>query len=326
MPWRTLLTFILGFSLLCGLIILSLSMGSAPIDWRAIWDNQLTPEEQQIIMELRLPRAILAILVGASLASSGFVLQGLLRNPLVDSYLIGLSAGGSLGAAIALLFHWNWQLGPFHSTPLAAFGGALLSVSLVYALASRRGRLSPERFLLAGIAVSAFLSALLSLLLVLNGRDAQAVIFWVMGSLAGRGWAEVQLIWPYLAIAFAFMLWHVQALNAFKLGEEGAAHLGIAVPRVHRLLIFATSLATAACVSVSGVIGFVGLMIPHLCRLLLGAGRAQNILPLSMIFGAVILLGADTMARTWLAPQELPVGILTALLGVPCFLFFLRKS
>ncbi len=276
-----------------------------------------------IVWEVRVPRVALAGLAGAALAIAGAAWQGVLRNPLADPYLIGASAGAALGAAGAILFGLGG--GASWALPLLAFVGAIGAVALVYRLASTGGRaLSVERLLLAGVAVSSFLSALLSLAMLAKAEAFTQLYFWLMGGLSGRGWEHVALLVPYAALASAGLLAYVPRLNLLQLGEETARGLGVDLARDQRVVIALAALLTAAVVSVCGMIGFVGLVVPHVARLLAGPDL-RRMLPVAAVLGAGLLTAADLAARLLWAPVEIPVGVLTAMLGAPFFLMLLAR-
>lgn len=283
------------------------------------------PQANEVILfQIRLPRVALAGLVGASLALAGAALQGLFRNPMAGPSVLGVSSGAALGAAWAVVAGWQGRVAGLGAVPLAAFGGALLSAVLVYRFARVGGRVSVTRLLLAGVAVGSFFSALVSLIIVFGERQASAVVFWLMGSLAGADWAGVALVLPYFAAGLAVVVLHGRDLNAMVLGEEAALHLGIDVERVKARLLVATSLLTGAAVAVSGVIGFVGLIVPHAVRLVIGPDH-RLLVPAAGLAGAAFLTLVDAAARTAIAPVEIPVGAITSLLGGPFFLLLLHR-
>lgn len=323
------LTWVGAPVLLAILVLWALRSGSVPISWSSLLDwltGRTVPMEIGVILgEMRSPRVLLALLVGAGLSASGTCLQGLLRNPLVDPYILGVSAGGSLGAGIALLLKLPPVMG-MSPVPLTAFAGAALVMAVVYTLGQSSQGLHLDRLLLSGVAISAFTSALLALLLVWRGEGMAAVVYWLMGSLTDRGWPEVGWVLPYVSIGFLLLVSQIHRLHVLRLGEEGAAYLGVPVERVKGLVLVAATLTTAACVAASGLIGFVGLVVPHLARAWLRSDDPRQVLPLATLLGGGLLLAADTAARTVMAPQEIPVGILTAMLGVPFFLVLLRRT
>lgn len=286
---------------------------------------EVTPAFATIVFELRLPRTVLVALTGAALAGSGAGYQGLFRNPLADPYLIGVASGAGLGAVIAMSIRWPYTDLTLLVVPLAAFIGALLTVSVVYLLA-RVGRTVPTTSLiLAGVAVSSFATALTSFLMLNSTGELRRAIIWLLGGSTLTGWQPVIMLLPYVAAGLGTLLTTGHALNVLQFGDEQAQQLGLPVERSRRLIILAATLTTAAAVAFSGIIGFAGLVVPHLVRLLWGSDY-RRLLPLSIIGGAAFLLLADVLARVVLAPQELPVGIITALAGAPFFLWILRRS
>lgn len=285
-----------------------------------------TTANEVIIWNLRLPRVILAASVGACLALAGCMMQGLLRNPMADPYVVGVSAGASVGGAVALLLvgslGWSWGVA---LTPLLAFLGAIAAVLLVYLIARVGGRIPIMNLLLTGIALNTVLSALLSFLIYFSTRELQSLIYWLMGSFSGRGWVHVAILIPHLLIGLVLAIFLARDLNALSLGEDAATTLGVHVDGSKRLLLFASTLLTAGAVAVSGVIGFVGLLMPHISRLLFGPDH-RLLLPSSALLGAIFLVGADLLSRILMANAELPVGIITSLCGGPFFLYLLRRN
>lgn len=280
---------------------------------------------ETIVLKVRLPRVLLALVVGGGLSVAGVLFQGSLRNPLADPYIIGVSSGASLGAAVGLLLVIPRGIVSHGFLPLFAFAGALLATSAVARLGQRRGRLEPTSLLLAGVAIGAFLTAVVSLLMVLRIENLQDVYLWLMGSLSGRSWSQLFMAAPYVLVGLLLALWLATDLNVYLLGEEAAHSLGIDVQRVQRLILTIGSLMAAACVAVTGVIGFVGLMVPHALRLVIGAEHRKLMLH-SLWVGAIFLLAADTLARTVFSPLEIPVGIITAFVGGPFFIYLLKRG
>lgn len=315
----------LGLLWACGAIF-SLKFGSVFIGWQELWLLVCSPEgvaSGAVVWDLRLPRLLLGTLAGAGLAVAGAVWQGVLRNPLADPYLIGASAGAAVGGALALLF--GVGAGVSWALPLQAFIGSVAAVALVYRLASQAERpLSVERLLLAGVAVSSFLSAVLTAASVLRSESYTQLYLWLVGSLSGRGWEHLTLAAPYVLVALVALLFYLPRLNLMQLGQETAHSLGLDVRRDPRAVIAWASLLTAAVVAVCGMIGFVGLVIPHIARLLVGPDL-RRLVPVAAVLGALLLNLADLAARTLWAPMELPVGVLTALIGAPFFLFLLAR-
>ncbi|MDX1645780.1 MAG: iron ABC transporter permease [Longimicrobiales bacterium] len=280
---------------------------------------------RDIVVGLRLPRALLGVLVGGGLAMAGATFQALLRNPLAEPYILGISGGASVGAVLVLAFGWaaagSWVL------PLAAFAGAILALVMVFGVATATGRAMDVRvLLLAGVVVAAFFSACITLILsVSTARTVQSAVLWIMGSLAAADWDNVVLTTAYTLPAALVLLSFARPLNLMAIGEETAAYLGTDVERVKRMALLTAALITASGVAVAGVIGFVGLVVPHAVRLLVGPDH-RALLPLSFLAGGAFLTAADLTARLVLAPTEIPIGVVTAFVGVPFFLLLLRRS
>jgi iron complex transport system permease protein len=278
-----------------------------------------------IVYEIRLPHTLLIALTGAALAGSGATYQGLFRNPLADPYLIGVASGAGLGAVFVMSQQWPQTLLGFYTIPAAAFFGALIAVVSVYSIA-RIGKTVPmTTLILAGVAFSSFATALSAFIMLYANNELRRALAWLLGGAALTGWPPVIAVLPYIVISLGILLFSGHQLNVLQLGEEQAQQLGLSVERVKIFLIFAASLAAAAAVAFAGMIGFVGLIVPHALRLIWGSDH-RRLLPLSMLGGAAALLFADLLARTVLAPEVLPVGILTALAGVPFFLWLLRRA
>ena len=276
-----------------------------------------------IVLQIRLPRIILGALIGLMLATSGTILQGTLRNPLADPFILGVSAGGAVGAALAMAFHLDFVFLGMSSAPLLAFLFAVISVFIVYRLSRVAGKTTPETLVLAGVAVSAFSAAVLSLIVIFSG-NIQSIYFWLLGSLSGTGWLEVLTMLPYALIGFVVAYLYSKELNAMLLGEETAKTLGVDVERVRVLLLIIASLLAAATVSVAGIIGFVGLIIPHFVRLIIGPNH-RLLIPVAAISGMILLVLADAIARVIIAPTEIPIGVVMAIIGSPFFIYILRR-
>lgn len=293
-------------------------------NFQATWQ----PADETIIFQIRLIRVIAAALVGAALATAGVLFQGLLRNPMADPYITGTSGGAALGATIAMMLPFGLAFAGLGVIPVAAFCGALVTILLVYNLAKVGSKTPIVSMLLAGFVVSAMLTAVTSLLIMTNGTlllKLHSVFSFLMGSISVQYWSQIAVIAPLIIggiIAARFFAFH---LNAFSLGEEQAAYLGINVEREKILILALGSLLTACAVSLSGLIGFVGLVMPHAVRLVLGPDH-RLLIPASALAGATFLIVTDTIARTVLAPTELPVGIITALIGAPFFIYLLRRT
>jgi len=282
-----------------------------------------TSTEQRIIEQLRLPRLLLAGTVGAGLAVVGAVMQGLFRNPLADAGITGVSSGGSVGAVLAIVLGLTVSVGLW-TLPALAFFTATATALLVYTLSVSRGRVQMGALLLVGVAVGSFMAACISTLLTFtrNNDVLREIIFWLLGGFVNRGWSYLAIAAPLVGFGLAVCLFYSRDLNLLLAGEDEASSLGLNVPRVRLWLLLVTTLITAGCVSVSGTISFVGLLIPHFTRLIIGPDHRQ-LLPLSALAGAVFLMLTDTLARLILQPQELPVGVITAFLGAPFFLSLL---
>ena len=319
-------------------IIGALVWGAVALGWREVFvilasalpfydppaAADIIPVYEDILLKIRLPRVLLAAAVGSSLAVAGAVFQGLFRNPMADPYVIGISSGAALGAVFAMLSGFSLALGGFGAVPLFAFAGGVTTMLLVYSMA-RVGRIVPVMtLLLAGIAVSSFLSALVSLLTYFAGERLHMVVFWMMGGLGGATWQQVQVMVPYALVGYICVSFFSRELNAMLLGEETASHLGVNTERVKKILLVGASLLVAAAVSTSGIIGFVGLVVPHFVRLVAGPDH-RFLIPASALLGGILLIATDTLARIIIAPSELPVGIITALIGAPMFIYLLKK-
>ena len=277
----------------------------------------------RLLLDLRLPRIFLALIVGTALSTAGASFQGIFRNHLAEPYLLGVSAGAGLGATIAIVIKPLEVLG-IYALPLFAFVGAVLAAFLVYRLATFSGRTGTASLLLAGVAVGSTLTAVMSFLMVATRDDLHTVIVWLMGGLSAATWAKVWITLPVVGLGFAYMMFSSRRMNLLLMGEERAHELGVDSQRTRRNLMIIAALTTAAAVSFAGLIGFVGLMVPHIMRLLVGPDH-RRLLPASALFGAVLLLLADTMARTVMTPSEIPVGIITTAVGGPFFLYLLRS-
>ena len=288
--------------------------------WRAV--------DETIIFQIRLPRVIAGALIGAALATAGVLFQGLLRNPMADPYIIGTSAGAALGATIAMTLPINLAFLGFGLVPIAAFIGALTTVTLVYNLARVGGKTPIISMLLAGFVVSALLAAIVAFMMAISDRldlDLHSIYSFLMGHISVTNWGQLAVIAPLVIGGIIAARFFAFNLNAFSLGEEGAAYFGVEVERDKILILALGSLLTAAAVSISGLIGFVGLVMPHAVRLTLGPDH-RFLIPASALAGAAFIVIADLLARTLLAPVEIPVGIITALIGAPVFLYLLRRG
>jgi iron complex transport system permease protein len=276
----------------------------------------------RLLLDLRLPRIVLALIVGAALSTAGASFQGIFRNPLAEPYLLGVSAGAGLGATVAIIWKPLHSLG-IYTLPLLAFVGATLAAFLVYRVATIGGHTGSAALLLSGVAVGSTLMAIMSFMMVATERDLHTVVIWLMGGLTTATWAKIYITLPVTGAGFIYMMLMSRRMNLLLMGEERARELGIDSQRTRRNLMIVAAITTAAAVSFSGLIGFIGLMVPHIMRLLVGPDH-RRLLPASALFGALLLLIADTIARTAMAPAEIPVGIITAASGGPFFLYLLR--
>jgi iron complex transport system permease protein len=284
--------------------------------------QNIDPLYSTVVLDVRLPRILTAVIVGGGLAISGTVFQGILLNPLADPYTLGVSAGAAFGAAVAILLNLGF-LGSTYSVPVFAFIGACSTLFFVIYLSSSAEGLSSNNLILSGIIVAAILSAGISFLKYVADEQVAVIIFWLMGSFASKTWMDVGLTLIFVCFAFVVFLFFARDLNLIALGDRSAASLGVDTERVKLLLLITASLVAAVCVSVSGIIGFVGLLVPHMVRFLTGPDN-RRLLPVSLLVGAVLLLAADTLTRAVL-PAEIPIGVLTALIGGPVFCYIFRK-
>ena len=282
--------------------------------------NSLT--ESPIFWRLRLPRIVLSVLTGAALSVCGAAYQSVFRNPLTDPYVLGISSGASLGAALAILLGleaYLWGVGGM------ALCTALLTILLIFKVASMGNRMHTTTLLLTGVCLTFLITAIVSLLMALHHDKMESIIFWTMGSFASSSWLDVVILLPVVLVGLGVVIYHSRDLNLLLTGSETAQSLGVEVEKVRRRLLFFTTLMVAFCVSACGVIGFVGLVVPHCVRLVCGTDN-RKVVPYSIFVGAIFLLLCDTAARTLIPPNELPVGSITSLVGAPMFIYLLYKS
>lgn len=299
------------------IILARLPLAAIEVDWPSTFNT--------ILYQIRLPHTALMALTGMALGASGAAYQGLFRNPLADPYIIGVASGAGLAAVLTMSLRWPSTTLGLLTIPAAAFVGALITVGIVYMLA-RVGRTTPiTTLILAGVAVSTFTSALTSLIMLLSTDELYRAIAWLLGGSALGGWPSVLAALPYLLVGLAVLLFLGRPLNVLQFGDEQALQLGLNVEQYKLVIVAASSLVAATAVSFSGIIGFIGLVVPHLVRLLWGPDY-RRLIPLATIVGGVVLLASDIVARTVLAPRELPVGIVTAVIGAPFFLWLLRRA
>jgi iron complex transport system permease protein len=287
--------------------------------------DQIDPMFSSIVLNIRLPRVILAGLVGASLAIAGAAFQGLLRNPLADPYTLGVSSGASVGAVVTLFFNLSIPMIGSFTLPLLSILFSWVTIFLVLAFARKIERsMRVETIILTGIIFSSFLGAIISLMIALTGDELRQIIGWLLGSVSMRGWEYIKIILPFFVLGSVILMFNTKELNAMSFGEERARHLGVNVQKRKLMILTAGSILTGAAVAVSGTIGFVGLVIPHLSRLLWGPDH-RHLLPLSIITGSGFLILADLISRTIISPTELPIGVITALIGAPVFALILLQ-
>lgn len=294
-----------------------------PYIGRTIDIGDITLGQHTIIWNVRLPRVILGALVGASLAISGASFQGLLKNPMADPFILGISSGAALGASIAIITKVTFSFFGFSFVSITAFIGALLAVFTVYNIGRIKNKVPVTTLLLAGVAVGQFLTAIMSFLMVIYNKDMTKIIYWTLGSLAGKGWTPITTLGVPLTITMIILTFFAKDLNVMLTGEESAKSLGINVERTKIYILILGTFLTSLSVSVSGIIGFVGLIIPHIVRLITGPDH-RILLPASAFAGGTFMIIADTISRTAISPMEVPVGIITALFGGPFFIYLLR--
>ncbi|MFZ2174215.1 MAG: iron ABC transporter permease [Rhodococcus sp. (in: high G+C Gram-positive bacteria)] len=320
---------------LCAALLVGVFIGPAGLTVRGVilelldavplvdLDSGMTTRQEAILWNIRVPRVVLGALVGATLAIAGAAYQGVFRNPLADPYLLGVSSGAGLGATLAITA--GGVLGTF-GIPVAAFAGGLLAVAATYALGRTVGGVRSEVvIILAGVAVAAFTNAAQTFVQQRHDDSLRQVYAWLLGRLSTDGWSDVLMVLPYVVVSAAVIVLHRRMLDVMAVGDVEAASLGVRPARVRLVLVCVATLGTAAVVSASGLIGFVGIVVPHAVRLLVGPGH-RLLLPLSLMVGAAFLVLADVLARTVMSPAELPIGVVTAAIGAPFFLFVLRRS
>lgn len=289
----------------------------------------ITPDwdisSEKIVLQVRLPRVLLGLLVGSSLAAAGSTFQGVLRNPLADPFTLGVSSGASVGAAVLIFFGWQYSLLGIFTLPLVAFVSGIATLWIVMRLAGERGKIPAESLILSGVVMQSFLGAVVSFLTTMSKKTVNEILYWTMGGLSLRGWSYTIILFPYLLLGAIFLISRARRLNLLALGERHAANTGLDVERTKLFMLIVATLMTAAAVSVSGVIGFVGLVVPHMLRLLLGPDY-RLILPLSVLGGGIFMMWSDLAARTVLAPTEIPLGVVTAFVGAPFFAYLLYRN
>ena len=319
-------TYILSVIVLIISVWLALSIGSVSIPMETLWNKEANPTAYHILWQIRMPRIVLAALVGAALAISGAALQGLLKNPLADPYTLGISSGASLGAVATIFFGISLPFLTRFTLPLFSMVGAASTMLVVLLFAKLVDRtMKMETLLLTGIIFSSFLSACISLMIALTGEELRAIIGWLLGSVSNRGWIYVKMILPFMAIGVILLWLQRRELNALIYGEDKAHYLGVHVKRSKYSLLIGASILTGSAVAVSGTIGFVGLVVPHMMRAMIGSDH-RHLLPISFLNGATLLIVCDLVSRTIIAPTELPIGVITSFIGAPVFAYIFFKK
>ena len=323
---KKVLAYFVSLFLLGGAVVLGVTVGTVSISPVVIWNPASDEAAANILWNIRMPRVVLAGLVGAALAIAGAAFQGLLKNPLADPYTLGVSSGASVGAVMTLFFGISIPFLGIYTLPVMSLLGALVTMLAVMAFAKLVDKtLKMETVILTGIIFSSFLGSIISLMIALTGEELRQIIGWLLGSVSMRGWPFVQMALPFILIG-SFILWlNRRELNAMLFGEERAQHLGVDVKKRKMMILISGSVLTGAAVAVSGTIGFVGLVVPHMVRLVWGSDH-RHVLPLSFINGAALLIVCDLVSRTIISPTELPIGVITAFIGAPVFAFIFFRQ
>lgn len=323
---KKVIAYFVSLFLLGGAVVLGVTVGTVSISPVVIWNPASDEGAANILWNIRMPRVVLAGLVGAALAIAGAAFQGLLKNPLADPYTLGVSSGASVGAVMTLFFGISIPFLGIYTLPVMSMLGALVTMLAVMAFAKLVDKaMKMETVILTGIIFSSFLGSLISLMIALTGEELRQIIGWLLGSVSMRGWPFVQMALPFILIG-SFILWlNRRELNAMLFGEERAQHLGVDVKKRKMMILISGSVLTGAAVAVSGTIGFVGLVVPHMVRLVWGSDH-RHVLPLSFINGAALLIVCDLVSRTIISPTELPIGVITAFIGAPVFAFIFFRQ
>jgi iron complex transport system permease protein len=337
---RTAKYVIILLIILITLVVLSSAIGSANLSLKLtiktlisvipgirnlINISSINPQDFKVIFDIRLPRILVSILVGIALSGSGVIFQGIFRNPMADPYIIGVSAGAAFGATIGLLFAGNIKIISLSATSIFAFLGAIGTTFLIYNISKIKGKISVLTLLLSGVALSSLLSSIISFIMIYRTHDLAKIYFWIMGGLANSSWTNFLIIMPVIIIIMIISAFFMRDLNVMSLGDERANQLGVQTEKIKQILLILASIMAAAAVSVSGIIGFIGLITPHIMRIIIGPDH-KILYPAASISGGIVLLLSDTIARTILSPREIPVGIITSIIGVPFFIYLLIKS
>jgi iron complex transport system permease protein len=310
-----------GFFLLAALAFIGMTTGIVPVNIRDFLTGALPPQTEDIIYNVRVPRVLAGALTGMNLALAGAIMQGVLRNPLAAPGTLGVTSGAGLGAMIILILYPQQML----YVPVVAFLGAMTALAVVYLLSWQNNKVQPMRLILAGAAMSALAGGAVTALMVFHADKVLGSIQWLAGGLQGRSWNHVRMILPYTLSGFILAVFCGRALNILSLGDDMATGLGLNVQKTRLLLMTIAGLLTASAVSVAGILGFVGLIVPHITRLLIGSDY-EALLPAAAVLGAALITGADTVARVVMQPAEIPVGVFMSFLGAPFFLYLLRKK
>ncbi|MGE6487292.1 FecCD family ABC transporter permease [Paenisporosarcina sp. NPDC076898] len=323
---KTWFAYVASVFVLIAAMLVGVTAGSVSIPVQVLWNPDMDEAASNILWNIRIPRVVLAGLVGASLAIAGAAFQGLLKNPLADPYTLGVSSGASVGAVVTLFFGISVPFLGLFTLPVLSMLGAFLTMVTVMSFAKLIDRaMKMETIILTGIIFSSFLGSVLSLMISLSGEELRQIIGWLLGSVSMRGWPYVTMALPFMAIGFLLLWLNRRELNALVFGEERAKHLGVNVKHRKMMILTGGSILTGAAVAVSGTIGFVGLVVPHMTRMLWGSDN-RHVLPLSFINGATLLIICDLVSRTIISPSELPIGVITAFIGAPVFAFIFWKQ
>ncbi|MER2008604.1 iron ABC transporter permease [Psychrobacillus sp. BL-248-WT-3] len=323
---KSMIGYTLSLATLIVAIWLGVSVGSVKVPISTLWDTGTDAIATNIVWKIRMPRVILAGLVGASLAIAGAAFQSLLKNPLADPYTLGVSSGASVGAVATLFFGISVPFLGMFTLPVFSMAGALITMLIVISFAKLVDRaMKMETIILTGIIFSSFLGSVISLMIALTGEELRQIIGWLLGSVSMRGWSYVQMALPFIIIGSLLLWLNRRELNAMLFGEERAQHLGVEVKKRKMMILIGGSMLTGTAVAVSGTIGFVGLVVPHMTRLLFGSDN-RHVLPLSFINGASLLIICDLVSRTIISPTELPIGVITAFIGAPVFAFIFFRQ
>lgn len=323
---KTWFAYVASIFILVAAVLVGVTVGSVSIPVQVLWNPDMDEAASNILWNIRMPRVVLAGLVGASLAIAGAAFQGLLKNPLADPYTLGVSSGASVGAVVTLFFGISVPLLGLFTLPVFSMLGAFLTMVTVMSFAKLIDRaMKMETIILTGIIFSSFLGSVISLMISLSGEELRQIIGWLLGSVSMRGWPYVTMALPFMSIGFLLLWLNRRELNALVFGEERAKHLGVNVKRRKMMILTGGSILTGAAVAVSGTIGFVGLVVPHMTRMLWGSDH-RHVLPLSFINGASLLIICDVVSRTIISPSELPIGVITAFIGAPVFAFIFWKQ